>query len=78
MFGKRLRHIRIKRGYTQQVTADNVLISLRTYQKYEQGSRFPSYEVLLDLSDFFNVSIDWLFGRDDYLKSLGVSFDEFQ
>ena len=77
MFGKRLRSIRLKRGFTQQTIADKILISLRTYQKYEQGTRFPSYEVLIDLADNLNVSIDWLLGRDDFLESLGVSFDEY-
>lgn len=77
MFGKRLRSIRLKRGFTQQSIADKILISLRTYQKYEQGTRFPSYEVLIDLADNLNVSIDWLLGRDDFLESLGVSFDEY-
>lgn len=77
MFGKRLRSARLKRGFTQQSIADKILISLRTYQKYEQGTRFPSYEVLVDLADNLNVSIDWLLGRDDFLESLGVSFDEY-
>lgn len=77
MFGKRLRSARLKRGFTQQSIADKILISLRTYQKYEQGTRFPSYEVLIDLADNLNVSIDWLLGRDDFLESLGVSFDEY-
>lgn len=77
MFGKRLRSARLKRGFTQQSIADKILISLRTYQKYEQGTRFPSCEVLIDLADNLNVSIDWLLGRDDFLESLGVSFDEY-
>lgn len=77
MFGKRLRSARLKRGFTQQSIADKILISLRTYQKYEQGTRFPSYEVLVDLANNLNVSIDWLLGRDDFLESLGVSFDEY-
>lgn len=76
MFGKRLRSARLKRGFTQQSIADKILISLRTYQKYEQGTRFPSYEVLIDLADNLNVSIDWLLGRDDFLESLEEPSDE--
>ena len=37
MFGKRLRQIRMENGFTQQKTADLLGITLRSYQKYEQG-----------------------------------------
>lgn len=77
MFGKRLRSIRLNRGYTQQYVADNIQISLRTYQRYEQGTVQPPYDTLVLLSDLLIVSTDWLLGRDSYLKSLGVSVDEF-
>lgn len=77
MFGKRLRSIRLNRGYTQQYVADNIQISLRTYQRYEQGTVQPPYDTLILLSDLLIVSTDWLLGRDSYLKSLGVSVDEF-
>lgn len=77
MFNKRLREIRIKRGFTQQTLADSLDIALRTYQHYEEGSRSPSLETLTRIGNVLNISIDYLLGRDDYLKSLGVSADEF-
>lgn len=77
MFNARLRELRMKRGFTQQKTADALDIALRSYQCYETGTRRPSYELLLQISDLFDVSIDYLFGRDEWLKSHGVSFDEF-
>ncbi len=77
MFGKRLRATRLKRGYTQQKMSDMLGIALRSYQKYEQGERQPSLETLVLISDILNTSIDYLLGRDDYLKSLGVPSDEF-
>lgn len=77
MFNKRLREVRMKRGFTQQSTADLLDIALRTYQHYEEGTRSPSLESLSKIGDIFNISIDYLLGRDDYLKSLGVSFDGF-
>ena len=77
MFGKRLRAARIARKYTQQSMADILTISLNSYQKYEQGERNPSFDILVKIADTFNVSIDWLLGRDDFLQSLGVSSDVF-
>lgn len=78
MFGKRLREMRMKRHYTQQRMADTLGVALNTYQKYEQSDRYPSFDLLVKLGDILDVSIDYLLGRDEYLKSLGVSVDEFQ
>lgn len=77
MFNKRLRDIRMKRGFTQQKLADTLNIALRSYQCYETGTRRPSYELLIQIGDILHVSIDFLLGRDDFLQSLGVSVDEY-
>lgn len=78
MFNKRLREMRMKRGFTQQKLADKLDIALRSYQCYETGTRRPSYELLIQIGDILQVSIDYLMGRDDFLQSLGVSVDEYQ
>lgn len=78
MFNKRLRSMRIKRKYTQQNMADQLGISLNAFQKYEQAERSPSLDCLVQIADILNVSIDYLLGRDGFLKSLGVSVDEYQ
>lgn len=75
MFGKRLRAARMYRKLTQQRISDMTDIALRTYQCYEQGTRYPSYDLLVHFADILNVPTDWLLERDDYLKSLGVSVD---
>lgn len=75
MFGKRLRAARMARKLTQQSMSDILGCSLNSYQKYEQGERYPSYDLLVILADTLNVPIDWLLGRDDYLESLEVSVD---
>ena len=77
MFNKRLRLLRMKNKYTQQNMADYLGVALNTYQKYEQAERMPSYDTLVKVADLFNVSADFLLCRDDYLKSLGVSADEY-
>ena len=77
MVGKRLRSLRMKNKLTQQKVADALVISLNAYQKYEQGERFPSLEMLVKLADMFHAPTDFILGRDDYLRSLGVSVDEF-
>ncbi|MCI9542040.1 MAG: helix-turn-helix transcriptional regulator [Lachnospiraceae bacterium] len=78
MFNTRLRSLRMKRKYTQQNMADMLQVSLNAYQKYEQAERSPSLDCLVKLADILNVPTDFLLCRDDFLKSLGVSVDEYQ
>lgn len=75
MFNNRLRSARIFRGYTLQKTADFLGITLRVIQKYEAGNSEPPFDLLVRMADLFDVPTDFLLGRDDYLKSLGVSVD---
>lgn len=68
MFGKRLREQRIKNKYTQQNMADFLDVALRSYQKYEQGERSPSYELLVKIGDVLDISLDYLLGRDEFIE----------
>lgn len=75
MFKDRLRSARISRGYTLQEIADALEVTLVTIQKYESGAREPSLQLLGKLADILDVPTDFLLGRDEYLKNLGVSVD---
>ena len=61
----RLRTLRRERNLKQQDMADRFGQSLRAYQYYEAGTRRPEYQHLLDLADFFDVSLDYLTGRSE-------------
>lgn len=75
MVGKRLRAARMARKLTQQNVADILGMTVNAYQKYEQSERFPSLETLVKLADLFSVPTDWILGRDEFMKSLGVFVD---
>lgn len=75
MLKDRLRSTRMHRGLTQQAMADKLYISLRNYQHYEGGKASPTLEGLASIADILSVPTDFLLGRDEYLKSLGVSVD---
>lgn len=64
MLNKKLREIRMSKGYTQQATADALDVTLTSYQRYEMGTREPSIQMINKIADLFDVSIDELFGRD--------------
>ena len=76
MFNKRLREVRMKCGFTQQNMADKLGISLNAYQKYEQSERSPSLDCLVRIADIFEISLDYLLCRDDFIKSHVISADE--
>lgn len=77
MFYKRIKELRKRNKFTQQNMADMLNISLNGYQKYEQSERQPSLDMLVKIADILQVPTDYLLGRDEYLRSLGVSVDEF-
>ncbi|MCI8427203.1 MAG: helix-turn-helix transcriptional regulator [Lachnospira sp.] len=76
MFNERLRETRKKCGFTQQNMADKLGISLNAYQKYEQAERSPSLECLVTIADIFDISIDYLLCRDEFISSHVIYVDE--
>ena len=68
MFNKRLREMRMKRGFTQQNMADSINVALRSYQCYETGTRNPSFDLLVKIADTLDVSTDYLLCRDEFLS----------
>jgi len=65
VFCKRLKELREERGFTQKMMAEQLEVATVTYIKYERGENEPRYNVLLTLSELFNVSIDYLLGKDN-------------
>lgn len=58
----KLKELRKQKAATQQQIADHLGVSRPTYTRYEIGEREPSLEIIQKLADFFEVSIDCLFG----------------
>lgn len=50
---------------TQQVIADYLHIRQNTYSQYETAQRQVPIEILIALSDFYDVSVDYLLGLTD-------------
>lgn len=65
MLGKRIREARMLRKLTQPEMARKLGLSLRTYQKYEEGSRNPQLDTLVSIATALSVSTDWLLGLSD-------------
>ncbi len=67
MFGlaDRLRAAREKSGFSQNEVSQRVDIPARILWEYENGTKLPSAQVLITLSEFYNCSIDHLLGKPD-------------
>lgn len=61
----RLRELRTEKNLLQKDLAEKLGVDRTTYSKYESGASEPNYETLLKLADIFDVSIDYLLGRDE-------------
>ena len=64
-YGKRLQNLRKDRGLTQDQLAEKLNITRSRLGMYEQGRRQPDFETQEAIADYFNVNIDYLFGRSD-------------
>ena len=63
-FNDVLRKLRRDRHMSQTELAEKLGVSLGLIGMYETGKRKPSYEMLEAIGDFFNVSTDYLQGRE--------------
>ena len=63
-FGDRLKNLRLSNGLSQAQLAQKVGVSKSLISAYENGSRQPSYEVLIAFASLFSVSTDYLLGLE--------------
>ena len=63
---KGLRQIRKKRGYSQLKVAMDLNISREALSYYETGKRNHDLEMLVKMSEYFNVSIHYLVTGEEF------------
>lgn len=68
MLGERLNSTRKQKGITALQMAEKLNVGLHSYRKYESGHRQPSLAALVKIADILDVSIDFLLGRDEFIK----------
>lgn len=61
---EQLQLLRKNRGLTQEDISDILGVKLSTYQKYERDAISPSYDTLNKIADFYDVTTDYLLGRE--------------
>ena len=64
VFQERLFALRKECEYTQREVAQMLGISQPSYIRYENGTSQPNLQTLAKIADIFDVSVDYLLGRE--------------
>jgi transcriptional regulator with XRE-family HTH domain len=64
-FGERLNQLRKTNNLKAEELAIIAGVKRRIIFMYEKGDTKPSFDVLIALADYFNVSLDYLVGRSN-------------
>lgn len=67
IFSQRLKKERINKGWSQEELAKKLFVSRQSVSKWENGQNYPSIEIIIKISDLFNVTIDELLRSDEEL-----------
>lgn len=68
MVYKRIRDLREDKDLTQKDMARALNCSQQVYSNYELGQRDIPTDILIKLSQFYNVSVDYILGLSDNPK----------
>ncbi len=63
-----LKRIRKEKKLNQQKVAIDLNISREALSHYENGKREPSLNMLLKMSEYYNVSINYLITGEEFTK----------
>lgn len=63
-FGAKLKKLRSNKGKQQKEVAIDLGISSTGYSSYENDLRMPGINMLIKIADYYNVSTDYLLGRE--------------
>ena len=63
--GERIKEFRQRDGRTQDALAEALGVTAQAVSRWEKGICYPDMEVIPSIANYFNVSIDVLFGYDN-------------
>lgn len=71
-YGERISALREQRKLTQEELALQLQISRAVLSHYEKNRRKPNYATLRKIADYFQVSVDYLLGRDEDMQQTSM------
>ena len=78
MFGDQVKALRLARNLNQVQLAEHLNVSQQTISNWENNNILPSIEMLMNISDYFCVSTDYLLELNNrkYIEVTGLSDSE--
>lgn len=67
-FPERLRRLRDRKHIKRYVLSERCGLHSDAVRRYERGEAKPDYDSLIALADELDTSLDYLTGRDKYIK----------
>ncbi|MDE6728885.1 MAG: helix-turn-helix domain-containing protein, partial [Oscillospiraceae bacterium] len=76
MLSEKIRALRKKSGLSQEELAERLDVSRQAVSKWELGSAVPTADKLVDIADFFGVSLDYLMRGEIFSQKTGFKLPE--
>ena len=68
MFGEKVKELRTGMGWTQQELGNRLQVSKQSVSNWENGNIMPSIELLVRISDLFQVTTDYILDRSSNMS----------
>lgn len=66
IIGRRIHELRVEKGLSQAKLGEMLSVSQDTISLWEKSKSYPSVEIVIILSEIFEVSCDYILGVIDY------------
>lgn len=76
--GTKLKELRLEKGLTLKELSENLNITNVTLSRYENSLREPGIYALKKISNYFDISIDYLLGRTNERTSVNYDGKDVQ
>lgn len=78
MISKKIKECRLELGLTQKELAEKIGSTSKNIWAYENNVSTPPIDILINLSNFFGYSIDYLVGRENDFGNITIQSDSPQ
>lgn len=75
---KNIRSYRKEQGYTQEQLAEALGVTVGAVSKWETGLSVPDIQLIVEMADFFRISVDVLLGYEWREGSMGAVLDRIK
>ena len=78
MLNENIKRLRLARGLNQVEFARVMGVSKQCVSNWENDNVMPSIEMLIKIADFFNVTTDYILGRNEkvYIDASGLTDEQ--